>query len=234
MLRGRLLPIPMVRLLWPQQRWPPALRTPRFSSARLLWQSQVLHPSGNTPVQKRSGTLATSRKSNRMKFIRLVAVTTALLISAHRLPAPIQEVPESPTPAPSTATPKSSPNARPSASVKARVKPQSTVVAPASARHAGPYAGIWRGVITCSFWGNIEHRIVVDDTQKTMTVSRIGSGAGGANGTAPASIGADGLTAQLPGLNGTWSLRPNPDGKTAQVKLTGFMLGSSAVFSREQ
>src|SRR6266404_817369 len=156
---------------------------------------------------------------------RSLVILAFLLITAHPLPAPIQEVPEqSPTPsaAPVAATPKPSPKRKP----KVSAKPQASATAPVSSHRVGPYAGIWRGVISCSIWGNLEHRIVVDDAQQIMTVSKIGAGAGGANGTAPARIGADGLTAQLPGLNGTWALKPNPDGKTAVVKLTGFMLGS--------
>lgn len=66
-----------------------------------------------------------------------------------------------------------------------------------------------------------------------MIVSKINSVCG-SDGTATASITAEGIIVQLPGLNGKWSLKPNPDGTTARVHLTGFMLDSSAIFRREQ
>ncbi|PYL62722.1 MAG: hypothetical protein DMF24_03000 [Verrucomicrobia bacterium] len=66
-----------------------------------------------------------------------------------------------------------------------------------------------------------------------MTVSKRNSLCG-SSGTATASIGPEGITAQFPGLNGRWSLLPDAGGKTARVRLVGFMLDSSAVFTREQ
>jgi hypothetical protein len=167
------------------------------------------------------------------RTLALVSAASLLILSTHRLPAPIQEVPQSPTPA-TAARPKKSAS-KPKASSGVALKPQPRLNATPAKHRAGPYAGIWRGVINCSIWGNIEHRIIIDDSQKFMTLSKIGSGPGGANGTAAATIGPDGLSAQLPGgLHGKWSLQPNADGKTARVTLTGFMLNSSAVFTREQ
>jgi cytoskeletal protein RodZ len=162
-----------------------------------------------------------------------------LLITAHRLPAPIQEVPESPTPAPEESV-----KAKPKRTVKPKATSESSE---SSTKNKAPsptpkgqasstqprYAGTWRGTINCSIWGDVEHIIVIDDAQKTMTVSKASNVAGGATGTAATFISVDGLAAKLPGLNGTWALKPDPDGKTARVKLTGFMLNSSAVFRRQ-
>lgn len=166
------------------------------------------------------------------RTLALVSAASLLILSTHRLPAPIQEVPQSPTPA-TAARPKKSAS-KPKASSKVAAKPQPTLNATSAKRRAGPYAGIWRGAIICGVWGSIEHRIIIDDAQKSMTVSKITNSAGGANGTAAATIGPEGLTAQLPGWNGTWSLQPDAGGKTARVRLTGFALDSSAVFTREQ
>ena len=95
------------------------------------------------------------------------------------------------------------------------------------------FAGTWRGTINCSSEWIVGHIIVIDGAQKILTVSKTGSGAGGATGNAPTSMGADGLTAKLPGLNGTWALKPNPDGKTARVRLTGSHAEQFRDFHRE-
>ena len=177
-----------------------------------------------------------------MRATQLFVTAALLLVFAHRLPAPIQETPESPTPAPKqSAKPKrtnkvkatsENPEGLPRWKTPAEsAKP--TARSEPNQHKLNPYAGAWRGVINCSIWGDLEHLIVIDDAQKTMTVSKTSSGAGGANGSAPTFVGADGLTATLPGLNGTWALKPNSDGKTARVRLTGFMLNSSAIFYRQ-
>ena len=163
-----------------------------------------------------------------MKIIRsfnVVFVATALLITAHRLPAPITE--ESPTPTVGEHSKKPRPKGSEGEShVKSAPKATATNL-------PRKFAGIWRGAINCGLCGNIEHRIIIDDAQKSMTVSKIGDVCG-SDGTATASIGPDGITAQLSGLNGRWSLQPDAGGKTARVRLIGFMLDSSAVFTREQ
>ena len=47
-----------------------------------------------------------------------------------------------------------------------------------------PYAGTWRGAITCGAFQNVEHVIVIDNDEKTMTVSKVGTGSGGVNASA--------------------------------------------------
>jgi len=84
---------------------------------------------------------------------------------------------------------------------------------------------------------NVEHVIVIDNNEKMMTVSQVVSGSGGVNGSAAAFVGADGVTVKFPWPNGTWALKPNPDGKTARVSLTStfgpFSMDNSATFHRE-
>jgi hypothetical protein len=168
-----------------------------------------------------------------MKITASIIFTGLLLIaSAPRLPAPIIESQEEGTPTPSHIRAKARQTTAGSLKAKTDNGPQRSPSP--NERKIGPYAGTWKGVISCGVWGNLEHAIVIDSAQKTMSVAKIGSGAGGANGVAPAVIGANGITATLPGLNGTWCLKPDPDGRSAVVKLTGFMLGSSATFHREQ
>ncbi len=161
----------------------------------------------------------------------LLFTVIVLFATIQRSPPPIQELPESPTP--TVARTPAKPKPPPKSKTKPSSKPQGTNTTTAASRRSGPYAGIWRGAITCGLCGDIEHRIIIDDAQKSMTVSKIGS-ACGANGTATASIGPDGITAQLSGNNGRWSLQPDASGKTARVRLIAFMNDSSAVFTREQ
>ena len=100
-----------------------------------------------------------------------------------------------------------------------------------------PYTGKWRGAITCGMFQNVEHVIAIDNNEKMMTVSQVVSGSGGVNGSAAAFVGADGVTVKFPWPNGTWALKPNPDGKTARVRLTStfgpFSMDNSATFHRE-
>ena len=162
----------------------------------------------------------------------IILMSLLLVASAPRLPAPIVENQEEGTPTPSHI--RSKPRLKTAEPPKAKPDNVNRESPSPNERKIGPYAGTWKGIISCSIWGNIEHTIVIDSAQSTMIVSRMGSGAGGANGSAPARISVNGLTATLPGFNGTWCLKPNPDGKTAIVRLTGFMLGSSATFYRER
>jgi outer membrane biosynthesis protein TonB len=173
------------------------------------------------------------------KFLVVFAIN--LFTVTQRLPAPIVEE-EKPMPAPQrSAKPKPKRTTKPKIESEKKESvnqpARRTIESKKSQVNAQPqkkFSGIWRGTINCGIWGSIEHRIIIDDTQKSMTVSKIGIGPGGANGTAAATLGPDGLSAQLPGVNGKWSLQPNTGGKTARVRLDGFMHVSSAVFTREQ
>jgi hypothetical protein len=153
-----------------------------------------------------------------------------LALFVRRLPAPIQEL-ESPTP--TVARTRAMPKPSPKSKTKPSSKPQAINTTTPASRRSGPYAGTWRGAITCGLCGDIEHRIIIDDAQQSMTVSKINSVCG-SDGTATASITAEGIAVRLPGNNGKWSLKPNPNGTTARVHLTAFMLDTSAIFRREQ
>lgn len=161
-------------------------------------------------------------------FIRPLAVTIALLISAHRLPAPIQEVPESPTPAPEqSAKPRSKPKPRSeaseSAAAPARQKPS-----PKQSR----FAGTWAGIMPEVPWGNVPTELVVDQAEATMVWQE-----GGKPKTAVAAkttLNGDTLSARFPtGMTtAVWYISPSGDGITATVRLTAFMNDQTAVFRR--
>src|SRR5438445_13777303 len=82
-----------------------------------------------------------------MRPICLWLALGSLLITAHRLPAPIQEVPESPTPTPAVATaaqPRKSPP-------KPKSKPSG----------AARFAGTWTGRITADTMGDVDVTLVI-------------------------------------------------------------------------
>jgi hypothetical protein len=165
-------------------------------------------------------------------FIRILAVTIALLISAHRLPAPIQEVPESPTPEQST-KPKPKRTVKPKASESSESSTKHQTSSPQPKNQATPtqlrFAGTWNGIMNCGMVGNIEHTIAID-AQNSMTVWQTNNPSARASG--PAQISGDTITGTY-GWNGTWAVTPYPDGQTAKVRFTAFLLDSTAVFRRE-
>src|SRR5467141_2637267 len=106
----------------------------------------------------------------------LLLVAALLFVPAHRLPAPIQEVPESPTPAPKQST-----KTKPKQTIKLKDAGKSSesstkrqTSAPQPKSQSSPtqprFAGTWNGIINCGILGNIEHTLVVDSTQTSMKV----------------------------------------------------------------
>ena len=154
-----------------------------------------------------------------------------LLITAHRLPAPIQEVPESPTPAPTVA-----PTAKPKPKLSPKPKPKAEASESAtspSKRQVGPrtsrFAGKWVGTMPEVPWGNIATELIVDETGTTMQWQESGK----QKGTEKARLTGDTLQATFQvGVAATWSLTPQPDGATARVRLQAFMNDQTAVFHR--
>ena len=74
-------------------------------------------------------------------------ITGLLIVAAHRLPAPIQEVPESATPTP-TVTPSAKPKPKP-----LRTRPREASATPRAQptvwqSRAGQFAGTWTGIVT--------------------------------------------------------------------------------------
>ena len=130
-----------------------------------------------------------------MKFSalsRILLIGSALLITAHRLPAPIQEVPESPTPVPGQ-----SPSPQPTGQPK-----------------QGPCGGTWigtlRGVPTI---GDVEFTLVIAGAGNVVNEfsSAFGSRSWRATG--------DGTSIKWQDNWGCkWTLLPNGDGKTASVR----------------
>ena len=78
-------------------------------------------------------------------------------------------------------------------------------------------------------WGNIATALVVDQNEATMEWQESGK----RKGLAKAQLTSNTLQATFPGwARPIWSLTPEPDGKTARVRLQAFMNDQTAVFHR--
>lgn len=184
-----------------------------------------------------------------------VVVSALLLITAHRLPAPISEE--------STPTPPLEQSAKPKTKPQPKSKPKSEVsesaTNPAKQQRTSKqsrFAGNWVGTMPTIPWGNLESVITIDSTETNMAVSWYEaddaangkthdhfkpspSNARGHAAAKPAFARArfDGntLTAAFPAPllgTSTWSITPEPDGVTARVRMQAFMNDFNALFHR--
>jgi hypothetical protein len=163
-------------------------------------------------------------------FGRICLVCGLFLITAHRLPAPIQEVQESPAPAPEQ-----------SAKPKAKRLPESKTNHATTTSRATPspspvrskkFAGTWTGTMQTFPAGNQTTQIVINSTETTMTVSWFGK-----TDTVKAQLNGDSLQATFPPpefqpQSHHWEITPQPDGVSARVHFQCFMNDFTAVFHR--
>jgi hypothetical protein len=165
------------------------------------------------------------------RVIRLSVTAVLLLIAAHRLPAPIQEIPESPTPAPEQ-------SAKPKVKRANKSKPKSEASESTSSVKVHPsskqsrFAGTWTGTMQTFPAGNQTTILTIDPSETNMTVVWFGKRA-----VAKAALDGDTLRATFPPppfqpQSHTWSLTPQPDGVTARIHFQCFMNDFTAVFRR--
>jgi hypothetical protein len=182
-----------------------------------------------------------------------VLVAAFLLITAHRLPAPISEE-SAPTPAPTQ-------SAKPKTLVKPKPKSEASESATSPVRQQrtskqSRFAGNWVGTMPTIPWGNLESVVTIDSTETNMAVSWYDAADAGNAKThdhfkpsppnarghaadkpafAKARLDGDTLTASFPAPllgTSTWSITPQADGATARVRMQAFMNDFSAVFHR--
>ncbi len=161
------------------------------------------------------------------------------LLMTQRLPAPIQEVSESPTPAPvseMTATPiaklkASKTKAKAAETESAEKERSSTKVAPISApAHQGParFAGTWSGKINQGLLGHTPTTLKVDSAATSVELSRnLGGGTRSVTSTGNTISWHTGIVGEI-----AWTLTPSGDGQTAQVTMKGLLVHDSATFRR--
>jgi len=169
-----------------------------------------------------------------VKVIGLWLCFVILLISAHRLPAPIQEIPESPSPAPTVA-----PTLKPKPKVSPKPKPKSEASKSATnplrqqpSSKQSRFTCTWMGTMQTFPAGNQTTVLAVDPTETTMTVTWFGK-----QTVAKAQLDGDTLRATFPPppfqpQAHTWSLTPQPDGVNARVRFQCFLNDFMAVFHR--
>jgi hypothetical protein len=164
------------------------------------------------------------------KSIALTAIL--LLVISDRLPAPIQEVPESPTPAPEqsakpkpkrTIKPKATGESSESSTKRQRPSPTPKIQSTQQSR----FAGSWAGVIH-TLMGDIAETITVNTTETAMTVVATSDGR---TKTAKVERRGDTLKANF-GSWGSYSLTPLSDGSTALVHYQNLFDDDTASYRR--
>ena len=137
---------------------------------------------------------------------KVLFITVVLLLLTHRLPAPITEIPESPTPAP-----KQSAKPKP----KRITKPKVTT----------KFAGTWTGTIRFGPTLVVDYTLVINSAGSSVQEKSAQWGSHFYSATF------DGKTVrwQTLGTNSRWALTPNSDGKTSLV--TGVVV-SPVIFHR--
>jgi hypothetical protein len=168
----------------------------------------------------------------------LPLITALLLATAHRLPAPIQEIPENPTPAPqesvSQRKPKHSAKSKPNAeqreaSNKRHESTQVTQIKAGRPENKSRCGGVWLGVLNFGILGNADETLTIDPTG-TVVVEKNQFG----SATHPATWDGATVRFQSGALNEiAFTLAPNVDGQTAVVTATSlFMSNPGAAFRK--
>jgi hypothetical protein len=136
--------------------------------------------------------------------VRVLITITMLLIAAHRLPAPILEVPESPSP-----TPNLTPSPPPAIARPTIATVRTTPSAPGPVR----FGGTWTGKIKEAKFGDLDMTVVINPDGTSLKVSS-------RHGTAVRPTTVNGNTLSWTGgikNDVFWTLTPNADGQTASV-----------------
>jgi hypothetical protein len=188
---------------------------------------------------------------------RCLVIAALLLVTAHRLPAPISETPESPTPAPAPAAEQSE-KAKPKRTTKPKVKSEGNEPAANPARQQpsakqSRFAGVWVGTMSTIPYGSLPAVVTIDPTETAMAVSWYDAADSSATKThekftpaagnaavktafARAKLSGNTLTASFPAPmlgTSTWSITPEPGGRTARARMQAFFNDFSAVFQKQ-
>jgi len=155
------------------------------------------------------------------RAFRAAISAAAFFVAIDRLPAPVQEIPESPTPTIAESTKTSTKALRKSKAVeseskiKSTSKPAPTVVRP-------KFAGQWKGTLNGAANGAVV-TIIVSPAEDSATVQGLPVW-GDRRGRATA----HGNTLSWPFMAESWTMTVAPDGKTATVTGHHWPTGSSS------
>jgi hypothetical protein len=173
---------------------------------------KILHGGPVSPV---TASIVVKRRPGHLIFL------LSMLFLAQRAPAPIQEE-ATPTPAPER-------SAKPKRQSTTNQRTQGFISGPTPAR-AKKFAGTWSGIMPEVPWGDIQTTLVIDATETTMLWEDTLAKHGPAVRT---QLNGETIVAHFPGWpKPVWYITPNPDGQTANIRLTAFMNDDHAVFRR--
>jgi hypothetical protein len=169
-----------------------------------------------------------------MKRTLALLLTVVLLLStAHRLPAPIQEVSETPTPAPEQKEkPRPKRTVKPKAGEGSESSTKAKTSSPTRKNHATAkperFAGSWNGTINRGSAGNVNYTLVVNATGTSVKeISTYGAYDRPASWDGYAVRFCVGWSCEV-----ACTLTPDNEGKTARVTMIGFMQNGDSVFRR--
>lgn len=166
-----------------------------------------------------------------MKRTLIVLLAVALLlVTAHRLPAPISEIPENPTPAPEE---QSKPKKTRSKSKTVEFEPNTESArkpsSPSTVQGPARFAGTWTGTINQGVLGETEVTLIVNASATSVQEnSKVGAF------TRDATASGNTMTWVAGWLNEiTWAFTPAADGKTAAVtSKSGMGVHGASTFRR--
>ena len=170
-----------------------------------------------------------------MRFLLSIAV---LLITIHRLPAPVSEIPETPTPMPAptqSANRQLHPGERwrsPEPKITARPQPSPKPTPTQTVQHGpGHFVGIWTGKLKFGIEGQVQFMLTVnpDATSLEQKSKAFGEHTYTTSYTAQTLSWTAGSKNEI-----AWTLTPSRDGQTASVTRSGPETNSVAIFHRVQ
>jgi hypothetical protein len=177
------------------------------------------------PSGKPGISLIRSHLNEARRWPRLALIAVLLFLTAHRLPAPVTELPDNPTPAPEQA-PK--PKWKRPVRAKSRTTGNENESAKAPATLGpGKFAGNWFGTINQGVWGDVKVALVVNANGSSVKMTA---------GERPATVNSN-TVAWKSGLFNeiTWTLTPQGSGTTALVtSKSGLGVNGTATFNRTQ
>src|ERR1700757_4403240 len=164
---------------------------------------------------------------------RLCLICFLLFVTAQRLPAPIQELAESPTPAASAAQAskqkqKASAQPKPRSENEANVSRKRTALKP-TPTPAAPFVGVWTGALNDAR----TRSILINPSQMTVTID---GGPWGRETGIIAEINASQLswTTTPLSVHVKWTLNILQGGKMARVVTKHFLGGETGTFEKKQ
>ena len=163
-------------------------------------------------------------------FVRFFFAVLLLAIMPNRLPAPIVETPEQPTPTPESEQPAKPKKTRSKANAsesEPTAKPERKSSAPSTRHGPAHFAGTWSGTISQGILGKVTIKLVINANATTVTDN---------SAMYPCKIEGNTLTWHAGWLKEiAWTFTPNSDGQTATATSNSPLgVNGTATFYRQR